>query len=172
MKLSWAAALVTVAIAGQALGQEATEPPKPCASPEHHQFDFWIGSGDVHTADGELAGTNTIQPLFDGCVLQEHWQGVGGSAGTSLNLYREADGKWHQTWVDARAGMLELSGGWKDGKMVLSGKTPSKRGEMLDEITWEPLEDGRVRQHWQRSPDQGKTWNEVFDGYYSRQKEE
>ena len=31
-----------------------------------------------------------------------------------------------------------------------------------------PLPDGRVRQHFVESADEGKTWTEWFDGYYSR----
>jgi hypothetical protein len=30
------------------------------------------------------------------------------------------------------------------------------------------LPDGRVRQHFQESADDGKTWQEWFDGYYRR----
>jgi len=33
---------------------------------------------------------------------------------------------------------------------------------------WMPLQDGRVRQHWEATTDGGKTWTTVFDGYYSR----
>ena len=40
-----------------------------------HQFDFWIGEWKV-TAGGKPAGNNSIQPILDGCVLQENWVGV------------------------------------------------------------------------------------------------
>lgn len=38
-----------------------------------------------------------------------------------------------------------------------------------DVITWTSNEDGTVRQHWRASKD-GKTWQDVFDGIYSRRK--
>lgn len=37
-----------------------------------------------------------------------------------------------------------------------------------DQITWTPLGDGRIRQHWQVSNDEGKTFSTAFDGYYER----
>ena len=35
---------------------------------------------------------------------------------------------------------------------------------------WTKLPDGRVRQHFTESSDDGKTWTEWFDGYYSGSK--
>ena len=40
----------------------------------------------------------------------------------------------------------------------------------LERITWTPLDGGRVRQLWEQSQDQGKTWKSVFDGTYSKKK--
>ena len=53
--------------------------------------------------------------------------------------------------------------------MQLSGDGKSPQGnDIINRITWTPLEDGRVRQRWQASGDGGETWTEVFDGYYQR----
>jgi hypothetical protein len=38
----------------------------------------------------------------------------------------------------------------------------------VQRITWTPLPDGRVRQHWESTTDGGRTWSTVFDGYYTR----
>ena len=93
----------------------------PCSTPEHHQFDFWIGEWNVITEDGRQAGANRIERILDGCVLQENWTGANGMRGQSFNIYSAADGKWHQTWVDTTGLRLELHGGMQDGRMVLSG---------------------------------------------------
>jgi len=157
---------------GQAAGSAEEKPPAdPCASPEHHQFDFWIGNWEVRDPDGKPAGTNDVTTLYGGCILQEHWQGAKGSVGTSFNLYDAPRGVWHQTWVDGEAGLLVLEGGLEGKDMVLRGHRPSHQDpsvEVLHEIRWTPLADGRVRQHWQVSKDEGATWTTVFDGYYSR----
>jgi len=66
----------------------------PCASPEHRQFDFWQGEWEVREA-GRAAGTNRITRVLGGCALREEWTGAGGGKGTSLNVYDEAQRRWH-----------------------------------------------------------------------------
>lgn len=157
----------------QEQGAEAateTDQPPPCSSPEHRQFDFWIGAWEVRKPDGTVAGTNRIETLYDGCALRENWKGAGGSVGTSLNLYDAARGVWHQTWVDGRGGLLLLEGGLEGDAMVMRGRRPSREEpstEVLHEIRWEPLDDGRVRQLWRASEDDGASWRVLFEGLYS-----
>ena len=144
---------------------------KPCTSPEHHQFDFWIGEWEVRDPAGKIAGHNRIEPIA--CGLQEHWSDADGSTGTSLNAYNAATKQWHQTWVGGGGGVLQLDGGLVDGRMVLKGRTATAKGPVLDRIIWSP--EGRdaqgrakVRQLWDQSADEGKTWTVVFDGMYTR----
>lgn len=152
----------------QAAPSPAPERPKPCTGPEHRQFDFWVGDWNVHGPKGRLAGTNRIESILGGCVVQENWQGNGGLEGTSLNIYDPSDKKWHQTWVDGQGNLLLLSGALKDGKMDMTGETLQDGKKVLQRVVWEPLSGGKVRQHWTSSSDGGTTWNTVFDGTYSR----
>jgi len=139
-----------------------------CSDDKAHEFDFWIGEWDVF-ANGALAGTNSIQPILDGCVLQETWHGSQGSSGSSLNFHNPKTGKWQQFWVWRAGTTLDLSGGFKDGKMVLEGEGEDRDGKKLrNRITWYNNEDGTVRQHWQQSRDKGKTWQTSFDGLYKK----
>jgi hypothetical protein len=142
-----------------------------CMGPEFRQFDFWLGEWEVRDATGKLQGTNRIVSAHKGCALEEHWTGAGGFSGTSLNLYDAGRKQWHQTWVDSTGALLQLDGGLVDGRMVLSGATPSANsadGRALQRIAWTPLPDGRVRQLWESSADGGKTWTVTFDGYYTK----
>lgn len=137
-----------------------------CSTPEYRQFDFWVGDWVVHDAAGKLAGTNTITPMLNGCVLHEQWAGAGGSVGESFNIYDQRTGMWHQTWVDAGGLLLVLDGGMEDGSMVLRGELKGRDGAMQQQrITWTPNEDGSVRQLWENSVD-GESWNTAFDGIY------
>ena len=151
----------------------AQDEPGPCAAGEHRQFDFWLGRWTAYSKDGRKQGTNHLHKIMDGCGMQENWVGASGDfEGTSYNFYMPEKGKWHQTWVDNSGGRLLLEGGFNDGRMRLRGSRPGKDGtRVIDRITWTPLPDGRVRQHWQASGDGGKTWSEVFDGYYQRDPE-
>ena len=148
-------------------------PPKaaPCSTREHRQFDFWLGEWNVAGKNGQPAGTNRITRVLGGCALRAEWMSRGGHPGTSLNVYDAATRRWRQTWVDDRGGVLLLEGGLRDGSMVLEGERPadSGGGRVTNRIVWTPLSGGRVRQHWQSSTD-GKTWNEEFDGIYSKAK--
>ncbi|HXI38617.1 MAG TPA: hypothetical protein VNH83_01500, partial [Bryobacteraceae bacterium] len=63
------------------LAQEATppSPPNPCLAPEQQQLSFWLGEWDL-TWPGEKQGavdhgTNSIQHVLDGCVIEENFSG-------------------------------------------------------------------------------------------------
>ncbi len=76
---------------------------------------------------------------------------------------------WHQTWVDSGGMLLELDGGFVDGRMVLEGPGKGKKDEAItNRIVWEKLMDGRVRQTWTVSSDGGATWSIAFDGFYTK----
>ncbi|HEX9942867.1 MAG TPA: DUF1579 family protein [Thermoanaerobaculia bacterium] len=150
----------------------AAPPPAPCSAPEHRQFDFWIGEWEVRDPKGELAGTNRIEKILNGCALQENWTGARGDKGTSFNIYDAPAKRWHQTWVSDNGLLLVLDGAFQDGKMVLSGERVPRQGGGLAKhrITWTPVDADHVRQHWEMSRDGGKTWGTVFDGTYTRKK--
>ncbi|MCW8874067.1 MAG: hypothetical protein OQK01_15770 [Xanthomonadales bacterium] len=159
--------LIPLALAAQ---EDAPAGPAagPCDAPEYRQFDFWIGDWNV-TAGEQVAGTNSIHTVHGGCALQENWQGAGagGISGSSFNIYDQATGKWHQTWVDASGTLLQLDGGLVDGSMVLSGTRPAQNGgTALHRISWTPNADGSVRQLWEASQDEGGSWSVLFDGLY------
>lgn len=149
---------------------EADPPPPPCSDPAYRQFDFWIGEWIV-TANDQVAGTNSIRKVHNGCALEENWQGSGdgGISGSSFNIYDQANDRWHQTWVDGGGTLLLLDGGLVDGAMVMSGQRPSADGSgtTTHRITWTPNDDGTVRQLWEASRD-GENWSVLFDGRYAR----
>ena len=152
-------------LAIDALAQPATPPPLP---PETRQFDFWIGEWDVTTPDGQPAGTNKIEPIAGHAGLLENWSGAKGFTGKSLNAYNPARKQWQQFWVGSGGGVLELTGGLVEGKMVLAGEHDVRGRHLHERITWTPHPDGSVRQHWEQSADGGKTWTTAFDGLYRR----
>ena len=139
-----------------------------------HDFDFWIGDWDVFGPQGKQVGRNTITPMFaaqSGGMVHEHWHGNGGVEGRSINAYDASRGCWHQTWMDSTGGVLLLDGGMRDGAMVLEGwgATGEDGLDPVDRqrITWTPEGDG-LRQVWETSSDDGKTWEVAFDGLYRR----
>jgi hypothetical protein len=167
--------IVRSSTSGRANTPGATQaPPQPppaetCSAAGFRQFDFWAGEWDVADAAGKPAGHNAIAIEQQGCVLVEHWTSAAGNTGLSINYYDPLAHNWTQQWVGLGL-LLKMSGGLRDGAMVLegplqylsTGKVTRLRG------TWSSLPDGRVRQHFEESFDDGHTWTEWFDGYYRR----
>ena len=169
------ALLVTVAVPAASLAQTppAQNPPpaaqaRPdCSAPEHHQFDFWLGTWNV-TVAGKPAGTNRIESVMNGCGILEHWTSARGGHGTSLNFYDRRTKLWSQAWIDEGGNALHLAGTFADGKMVLaSAPRKTDAGVDVQRITWSKNADGTVRQVWESSTDGGKTWAVAFDGIYA-----
>jgi hypothetical protein len=145
----------------------------PCSRPEYRQFDFWIGDWDVTAPGGKVVGHSHIESILDGCVIAEHWDSEGNTQGDgkSYNIYNADLKRWEQYWVDASGSRLSLAGGLVDGNMVLEGRQdlPGKDGvHRRERITWTANADGSVRQLWESSKDDGKTWSVAFDGLYRR----
>lgn len=160
-------ALMVPVVSAQA--QQAPPAPRPCATPSHRAFDFWVGDWDVTTPDGKPAGTNRIELVLGGCALLEHWEGAGGGSGKSLTLYVTADGQWNQTWIDAAGNRVVLTGGLDGARMVLRNAwTGADGARMRSELSWTPQPDGAVRQTWRQSRDDGATYQVTFDGIYRK----
>ncbi len=166
------ATFAVAALCGAATLQAQTtaSQPAPCSTPEHRQFDFWIGEWDVVTPAGQPAGVNRITSILNGCVLLEDWSGAQGLRGQSHNIYDGRTKQWHQTWVDAQGNLLQLDGRLaEDGVMVLEGEQTAPDGDpVLHRVTWTSHSPDELRQHWQMSRDRGATWQTVFDGTYRR----
>jgi tetratricopeptide (TPR) repeat protein len=143
----------------------------PCeTSPQARQFDFWVGSWEVRTPDGQLAGTNQIQRILSGCVLLENWKGVRGGSGKSLNAFNQYTGKWQQTWVDDAGDITEfVDGEYKDQVMRFRAETRSADGKSrLRRLSFFNLGADKVRQFSEQSTDGGKTWSTEYDLTYTR----
>jgi hypothetical protein len=166
------AVFALVLIPVTALFAETPSAPPP-ALPINHEFDFWLGDWDVVTPDGKPAGTNRVESVSGGRGLLENWvahPAAGGGNGKSLNCYNAAKQQWQQFWVGSGGGVLELAGGFADGKMVLTGTHRVGGRNFTERISWRLNPDGTVRQYWEQSPDGGKTWNPIFEGIYRRKR--
>jgi hypothetical protein len=155
--------LMLVLIAG--LGQNA---PTPCAAPEYRQFDFWVGEWVVHDASGQRIGANRIEPIENGCGIQENWTDRRGATGRSISVFRPASKTWTQLWTSSWGGILLLEGRYENDRMVLTGDAVARDGSIeRQRTTWSRIENG-VRQFSERSRDGGRTWIVAFDGRYVR----
>ena len=134
------------------------------------EFDFWVGAWDVHVAGGGFAGSNVIEKSQHGCVLTENWNSASGGTGMSVNYVDKITGEWVQIWNDASGGQINIRGGMTGDGMLLSGTIHTVADGTTKPFRglWTPLPDGRVRQFFEQSSDDGETWTPWFEGFYTR----
>lgn len=137
----------------------------PCAAPEFHQFDFFVGDWDVYDVDKAdiVTARNVVAPMVGGCALREVHTQSDGMVGESISIYDRARGVWHQTWVTNRGELILLEGGMANGRMVLTApmKEPDGTSSLIRGSWW--VEGKTVRQLAERSTDQGKSWSQLWD---------
>ncbi len=163
--------LLGLAVLAQS-GGSASGPPPPakCDSAEHRQFDFWLGKWDVYRSDtNQLVAHSLIEKLYAGCAVRENWMPIGGTGGGSLNSWRPATKRWHQTWTDSGNNWNEYVGGMDGGVMVLSGTSAKAGGATLPvRMTYEAKADGSVVQTGYQSADGAKSWQLTYQYIYRR----
>ena len=158
-------------VAAPVIAQDTPAPP-PCSAPECRQFDFWVGEWDL-TWDGG-SGTNRIESILGGCVIQENFSGNMANDtvfnGMSHSVYSPSKGAWLQTWVDNKGGYLDFEGGMEDGKMILSRQGERDGQQFLSRMVFRNIEEDSIDWGWERSTDDGETWTTLWAIHYERQK--
>ncbi len=143
----------------------------PCEHDEAFRaFDFWVGDWDVHGKNGAYAGSNTIERAERGCVLIENWTSAGGGTTMSVNYLDRITGEWVQVWNAEGGSQIHIRGGMTDQGMLLTGTLHDVASGTTTPFRalWTLLPDGRVRQFFEQSVDDGKTWTTWFEGFYTR----
>lgn len=147
---------------------------KPCSSPEARQFDFWLGEWNAkwHLKDGtEKSGSNHVVNLFEGCVIEENFNGNPGNEleGKSFSVYNPAEKIWKQTWVDNYGGYLDFKGKFEGGKMILSRMAFTSKGDTLQQrMVYYNISKNNFDWNWEISKDAGKTWDLKWKIHYTR----
>lgn len=150
------------------LEQRSIQRANPCLEqPEARQFDFWIGTWDVHAA-GRIAGRNVISKRHQGCLLfEDYTTGNRGFTGQSFNYWDPASSKWRQTWIDNSGNVTHYEGSLVDGSMVFEGINQGRTGGPTKmRMTFTPNDDGSVRQFIEQWSDEASEWTTSFDGMY------
>lgn len=146
--------------------------PQNCSSEDHGQFDFWVGEWDVFPNGAkQLIAHSRIERLYGGCAIRENWMPLKGHGGGSLNSYDPARKMWQQIWIGAQPGRVEFSGGFVQGKMILTGFWAGVNGpgqDALIRMSYISQADGSVRQLGEQSTDHGLTWGPNFDFIYKK----
>jgi hypothetical protein len=145
-----------------------------CSSAEYHQLDFWIGDWDVYDADapaGPVQARARIEPIAGGCALHELYEQSDGLIGDSILSYDPVRRGWQQTWVTNRGALMQITGNFTGGELVLEGDSHLVDGRSVTQrITWQAKNPG-VREFAVMSKDHGKTWSPAFDVSFVKHRE-
>jgi hypothetical protein len=148
-------------------------PPDPSFCPNRaaaHQFDFMLGSWNVHEGTGNgVQATATFTADLRHCLIEENFDGPGKYEGLSFNAFDVYTQMWHRTYVDTDGQRLLMSGGLEGGSIVLTGLKKTAGGETVSvRVTWTPDGADRVVQRWEFSRD-GSSWSSAKELVYTRQ---
>jgi hypothetical protein len=176
---SAAAAAVTLGMFGAAMSAqgaalEQSTAPSTCDTPQHHQFDFWVGDWQVFDAHtNQLVGFDRVEKHSEGCIIQQNLTLIADLyrrpgvkyrlAGISVNRF---DGEtWLEMWADNQWGAIVLRGmPDANGSMVLISAIPSRNRDV--KLVWEKRPDGTVRILQYVAPAGSGKWEQYGDLIY------
>jgi hypothetical protein len=145
--------LTVVAFFSSAQSWPADSASAPCDTPQHHQFDFWVGDWQVFDArTNQLVAFDRVEKHSQGCIVQQNLTmvtdlyrrpGVGYRM-TGIGVNRFDGESWLELWADNQWGAIVLRGMPAAGKaMVLTTIIPSRNRDLR--LEWEKRPDGSVR---------------------------
>jgi hypothetical protein len=169
-----AVGLLTCAVAADRAPLEKTTAPANCDTPQHHQFDFWVGDWQVFDADSnQLVAFDRVEKHTQGCIIQQNltvltdlYRRPGVKyrlSGIGVNRF---DGEaWLQMWADNQWGAIFLRGSLDaTGSMVLISVIPSRNRDV--KLVYEKQADGSVRNLQYVAPAGSGKWTKYGDLIY------
>ncbi len=146
-------ALAVLAALPSAPSWSADSASAPCDTPQHHQFDFWVGDWQVFDArTNRLVAFDRVEKHSHGCIVQQNLTMVAdlyrrpgvSYRMTGIGVNRFDGESWLELWADDQWGAIVLRGMPDAGKaMVLTTIIPSRNRDLR--LEWEKRPDGSVR---------------------------
>jgi hypothetical protein len=174
MKIKYFLILVISFLLTQVLfAQNENQDSSNCDCTECHQLDFWIGEWNVEweNQDSTISeGTNLVNSILDGCVIEENFDGNPGMdfRGKSLSVYNHNKKIWQQTWVDDTGGYMIFTGSMEDDKMILSRTVETTKGALMQRMVFYNIQKDSFDWNWESSTDGGKNWKLNWKIKYTR----
>lgn len=135
------------------------------ASPQFRQLDFLVGRWVVKLGSGHGHGgghglgliRSTVTTDLDGCLVEEHVEGLGRYEGMSFTAYDPLSARWHRTYMDNLGQRLQLAGTLQGDAMVLAGTGWLGRRRVQVRVTLRPAGAARVSERWEVA-EAGRPW--------------
>ncbi len=137
----------------------------PCRDGDYEQLNFWVGTWRAEW-DGGM-GTNTIVKSHNDCIVNENFQSPTLN-GISISMYDSITNQWRQTWMDDQGGFYDFYGK-KDGDDYIFHTLPTKDQPLIyQRMLFTNIEKNHFNWLWQKTSDNGKSWEEIWQINYSR----
>ena len=134
-------------------------------------FDFWVGDWEVSwmAPDSTIAyGTNTIEKILDGKVIQEHFiDPTRNFKGTSISVYNSRDSTWHQFWADNNGGYYDFVGEVDKNIRIFKMAEKDERDATYRMVFDEISTDSFIWK-WQGIREGLEDWKTVWEIFYKR----
>jgi hypothetical protein len=140
------------------------------ASSENRQFDYWLGDWKIGAEGSSGNAHSTVSLSLDKCLVVENWDGGREHYGQNVFGYSADDKSWYGFFADNEGRVHVFTAGKVSaGSAEFEGPSRDpKGGTVLNRVKVIKLSPNKVEQTWEKSTDNGTTWNLVFRGEYSR----
>ena len=148
----------------------ADQVPTCATNSESRQLDYWLGDWKVGAEGSSGNAHSTVSLSLDKCLVVENWDGGRGHVGQNIMGYSADDKSWYGMFADNEGRVhVFTSGKVTSGSAQFVGASHGSNGEtVLNRVRVVRLTPDKVEQIWEKSTDNGSTWNVMFKGEYSR----
>jgi hypothetical protein len=140
------------------------------ANSANRQLDYWLGNWKIGAEGSSGSAHSTVSLSLDKCLVVENWDGGKGHYGQNVLGYSADDKSWYGMFADNEGRVhVFTSGKIASGSAEFEGASLGPNGEsILNRVKVIRLNPDKVEQTWEKSNDNGATWNVVFRGEYWR----
>jgi hypothetical protein len=151
-------------------GFAATDADSCATNTANRQLDYWLGNWKVGAEGSSGNAHSTVTLSLDKCLVVENWDGGRGHYGQNVFGYSGDDKSWYGMFADNEGRVhVFTSGKIASGTAEFEGTSRGPHGEsVLNRVKLVRLNPNKVEQTWEKSTDNGASWNVVFRGEYSR----
>ena len=144
-----------------------------CSTGVSRQLDYWVGDWNVTSPGEDYHGVSKVDVSMDQCLITENWNNGKGHTGRDLFAYSPDNKTWYGMFVDNEGRVhIFTDGKVDDGSAIFHGPSRSETGgTVLNRVTIRRISPTKVERTWEKSNDNGATWNTVFQGEYTRRME-
>lgn len=148
----------------------ATDADSCSANSANRQLDYWLGNWKIGSGGSSGSAHSSVTLSLDRCLVVENWHGGRGHRGQNVFGYSADDKSWYGMFADNEGRVhVFTSGKVAEGTAEFEGTSRGANGEnILNRVKVTRLNPNKVEQTWEKSKDNGATWNVVFRGEYSR----